>query len=207
VSFDPDSVWSLGFWLCCRGIWSRVLQGVKVTIGKEVTTLAKQENINEKIRAPQVRVIGADGSQLGIIPIEKALQLAAEAQLDLVEVAPNAEPPVCKIMDYGKFKYQQNKRSQEAKKKASVIQVKEVKIRPKTDDHDLEFKIRHIRRFLAQKDKAKVTMLFRGREIVYSDLGLKILERVLEELQDEVVVEQRPKMEGRNLVMVLAPKS
>jgi translation initiation factor IF-3 len=207
VSFDPDSVWSLGFWLCCRGIWSRVLQGVKVTIGKEVTTLAKQENINEKIRAPQVRVIGADGSQLGIIPIEKALQLAAEAQLDLVEVAPNAEPPVCKIMDYGKFKYQQNKRSQEAKKKASVIQVKEVKIRPKTDDHDLEFKIRHIRRFLAQKDKAKVTMLFRGREIVYSDLGLKILERVLEALQDEVVVEQRPKMEGRNLVMVLAPKS
>jgi translation initiation factor IF-3 len=135
------------------------------------------------------------------------LQLAAEAQLDLVEVAPNAEPPVCKIMDYGKFKYQQNKRSQEAKKKASVIQVKEVKIRPKTDDHDLEFKIRHIRRFLAQKDKAKVTMLFRGREIVYSDLGLKILERVLEALQDEVVVEQRPKMEGRNLVMVLAPKS
>jgi translation initiation factor IF-3 len=182
-------------------------RGAEATIGKEETTLAKQENINEKIRAPQVRVIGADGSQLGIIPIEKALQLAVEAQLDLVEVAPNADPPVCKIMDYGKFKYQQNKRSQEAKKKASVIQVKEVKIRPKTDDHDLEFKIRHIRRFLAQKDKAKVTMLFRGREIVYSDLGMKILERVLEELQDEVVVEQRPKMEGRNLVMVLAPKS
>ena len=154
-----------------------------------------------------MRVIGADGSQLGIIPIEKALQLAAEAQLDLVEVAPNAEPPVCKIMDYGKFKYQQNKRSQEAKKKASVIQVKEVKIRPKTDDHDLEFKIRHIRRFLAQKDKAKVTMLFRGREIVYVDLGMKLLDRVLEALQDEAVIGQKPKMEGRNLVMVLAPKS
>jgi translation initiation factor IF-3 len=144
---------------------------------------------------------------LGIIPIEKALQLAAEAHFDLVEVAPNADPPVCKIMDYGKFKYQQNKRSQEAKKKASVIQVKEVKIRPKTDDHDLEFKIRHIRRFLGQKDKAKVTMLFRGREIVYADLGMKILDRVLEALQDEAVVEQKPKMEGRNLVMVLAPKS
>jgi translation initiation factor IF-3 len=144
---------------------------------------------------------------LGIIPIEKALQLATEAHFDLVEVAPNADPPVCKIMDYGKFKYQQNKRSQEAKKKASVIQVKEVKIRPKTDDHDLEFKIRHIRRFLGQKDKAKVTMLFRGREIVYADLGMKILDRVLEALQDEAVVEQRPKMEGRNLVMVLAPKS
>ena len=144
---------------------------------------------------------------MGIIPIEKALQLAAEAHFDLVEVAPNADPPVCKIMDYGKFKYQQNKRSQEAKKKASVIQVKEVKIRPKTDDHDLEFKIRHIRRFLGQKDKAKVTMLFRGREIVYADLGMKILDRVLDALQDEAVVEQRPKMEGRNLVMVLAPKS
>jgi len=152
-------------------------------------------------------VIGADGSQLGILPIERALQLAVEAHSDLVEVAPNADPPVCKIMDYGKFKYQQSKRSQEAKKKASVIQVKEVKIRPKTDDHDLEFKIRHIRRFLGQKDKAKVTMLFRGREIVYADLGMKILDRVLEALQDEAVVEQRPKMEGRNLVMVLAPKS
>jgi len=154
-----------------------------------------------------VRVIGVDGSQLGILPIERALELALEAHSDLVEVAPNADPPVCKIMDYGKYKYQQNKRSQEAKKKASVIQVKEVKIRPKTDDHDLEFKIRHIRRFLGQKDKAKVTMLFRGREIVYVDLGMKILDRVLEELQDEAVVEQKPKMEGRNLVMVLAPKS
>jgi translation initiation factor IF-3 len=154
-----------------------------------------------------VRVIGADGSQLGILPIERALELAIEAHSDLVEVAPNADPPVCKIMDYGKYKYQQNKRSQEAKKKASVIQVKEVKIRPKTDDHDLEFKIRHIRRFLGQKDKAKVTMLFRGREIVYVDLGMKILDRVLEELQDEAVVEQKPRMEGRNLVMVLAPKS
>lgn len=152
-------------------------------------------------------MIGVDGSQLGILPIERALELALEAHSDLVEVAPNADPPVCKIMDYGKYKYQQNKRSQEAKKKASVIQVKEVKIRPKTDDHDLEFKIRHIRRFLGQKDKAKVTMLFRGREIVYVDLGMKILDRVLEALQDEAVVEQKPKMEGRNLVMVLAPKS
>jgi len=151
-------------------------------------------------------VIGSDGSQLGILPIEKALQLAAESHFDLVEVAPNADPPVCKIMDYGKFKYQQNKKTQEAKKKASVIQVKEVKVRPKTDEHDLEFKMRHIRRFLGQKDKAKVTMLFRGREIVYTEQGMKILERIIEALQDEAVVEQRPKMEGRNLIMVLAPK-
>jgi translation initiation factor IF-3 len=175
--------------------------------GKEVRTLAKQENINEKIRAPEVRVIGSDGSQLGILPIAKAMQLAAEAHFDLVEVAPNADPPVCKIMDYGKFKYQQNKKTQEAKKKASVIQVKEVKVRPKTDEHDLEFKMRHIRRFLGQKDKAKVTMLFRGREIAYTQQGMKILERIIEALQDEAVVEQRPKMEGRNLIMVLAPKS
>lgn len=153
-----------------------------------------------------MRVVSADGEQLGILPIERALQLAAESQLDLVEVAPNADPPVCKIMDYGKFKYQQNKRTQEAKKKQSVIQVKEVKVRPKTDEHDLQFKMRHIRRFLEQKDKAKVTMLFRGREIVYTDLGMKILQRIMEELRDEAIVEQQPKMEGRNLVMVLAPK-
>jgi translation initiation factor IF-3 len=110
-------------------------------------------------------------------------------------------------MDYGKFKYQQSKRSQEAKKKQTVIQVKEVKIRPKTDEHDLQVKIKHIRRFLGQKDKAKITILFRGREIAYADQGMKVLERIQEELKDEVVVEQAPKMEGRNLVMVVAPKS
>ena len=163
--------------------------------------------MNEKIRGPEVRVIGHDGQQLGIIPIRKALELAALEHLDLVEVAPNAEPPVCKIMDYGKFKYQQNKRSQEAKKKQTVIQVKEVKIRPKTDEHDLQVKIRHIKRFLSQKDKAKVTILFRGREIAYSDQGFKVLERIKEELKEEVVIEQQPKMEGRNLVMIMAPKS
>jgi translation initiation factor IF-3 len=163
--------------------------------------------VNEKIRGPEVRVIGHDGQQLGIIPIRKALELAALEHLDLVEVAPNADPPVCKIMDYGKFKYQQNKRSQEAKKKQTVIQVKEVKIRPKTDEHDLQVKIRHIKRFLSQKDKAKVTILFRGREIAYSDQGFKVLERIKEELKEEIVIEQHPKMEGRNLIMIVAPKS
>lgn len=162
--------------------------------------------MNEKIRAPEVRVINHDGQQLGIIPIRKALELAAMEHLDLVEVAPMADPPVCKIMDYGKFKYQQNKRSQEAKKKQTVIQVKEVKIRPKTDEHDLQVKIRHIRRFLAQKDKAKVTILFRGREIAYSDQGLKVLDRIKEELKEEITIEQQPRMEGRNLIMILAPK-
>lgn len=139
--------------------------------------------------------------------MKKALDLAAEEELDLVEVAPGANPPVCKIMDYGKFKYQQSKRVQEAKKKQTVIQVKEVKIRPKTDEHDLQVKIRHIRRFLGQKDKAKVTIVFRGREIAYTDQGMKILERIEEDLKEEAVIEQHPKMEGRNMVMILAPKS
>ena len=144
---------------------------------------------------------------MGVLPLKKALELASQDELDLVEVAPNATPPVCKIMDYGKFKYQQSKRSQEAKKKQTVIQVKEVKIRPKTDEHDLLVKIKHIRRFLGQKDKAKITILFRGREIAYADQGMKVLERIQEELKDEVIVEQAPRMEGRNLVMVVAPKA
>ncbi|WP_041441456.1 translation initiation factor IF-3 [Syntrophobacter fumaroxidans] len=167
----------------------------------------KQVNVNERIRSSEVRVIGQDGQQLGVLSLKKALELAAQDELDLVEVAPNADPPVCKIMDYGKFKYQQNKRTQEAKKKQTVIQVKEVKIRPKTDEHDLLVKIRHIKRFLAQKDKAKVTILFRGREIAYTDQGTKVLERVREELKEDAVIEQPPKMEGRNMVMILAPKA
>ncbi len=151
-------------------------------------------------------MIGQEGQQLGVLSLKKALELAAQDELDLVEVAPNAEPPVCKIMDFGKFKYQQNKRTQEAKKKQTVIQVKEVKVRPKTDEHDLQVKVRHIKRFLGQKDKAKVTILFRGREIAYTELGMKVLERIREELKEDAVVEQSPKMEGRNMVMILAPK-
>jgi translation initiation factor IF-3 len=151
-------------------------------------------------------VIGQEGQQLGVLSLKKALELAAQEELDLVEVAPNADPPVCKIMDFGKFKYQQNKRTQEARKKQTVIQVKEVKVRPKTDEHDLQVKIRHIKRFLGQKDKAKVTILFRGREIAYADQGMKVLDRIKEELKEESVVEQTPKMEGRNMVMILAPK-
>lgn len=151
-------------------------------------------------------MIGQEGQQLGVLTLKKALELAVQEELDLVEVAPNADPPVCKIMDFGKFKYQQNKRTQEAKKKQTVIQVKEVKVRPKTDEHDLQVKIRHIKRFLGQKDKAKVTILFRGREIAYTDQGTKVLERIREVLKEDCVVEQMPKMEGRNMVMILAPK-
>jgi len=177
-----------------------------LTLEREVPVLEKQININEKIRASEVRVIGQEGQQLGVLSLKKALELAVQEELDLVELAPNADPPVCKIMDFGKFKYQQNKRSQEAKKKQTVIQVKEVKVRPKTDEHDLQVKIRHIKRFLGQKDKAKVTILFRGREIAYTDQGTKVLERIREELKEDCVVEQLPKMEGRNMVMILAPK-
>jgi len=152
-------------------------------------------------------VIGKDGQQLGVLALKKALEQAALDELDLVEVAPNADPPVCKIMDYGKFKYQQSKRSQEAKKKQTVIQVKEVKVRPKTDEHDLLVKIKHIKRFLAQRDKAKVTIMFRGREIAYADQGMKVLQRIQEELKEDAMVEQSPKMEGRNMIMILAPRS
>ncbi|NTU47717.1 MAG: translation initiation factor IF-3 [Syntrophobacteraceae bacterium] len=169
--------------------------------------MEKQVNVNEKIRAQEVRVIGKDGQQLGVLALKKALEQAALDELDLVEVAPNADPPVCKIMDYGKFKYQQSKRSQEAKKKQTVIQVKEVKVRPKTDEHDLLVKIKHIKRFLAQRDKAKVTIMFRGREIAYADQGMKVLQRIQEELKEDAMVEQSPKMEGRNMIMILAPRS
>lgn len=154
-----------------------------------------------------MRLIGTDGKQLGIVPLSKALQIAEEEGLDLVEVAPQADPPVCKIMDYGKYKYQLSKKTQEARKKQTFIQVKEVKIRPKTDEHDFQTKLRHIRRFLSEKNKAKITVLFRGREIVYKDQGYQVLERIRKELEGEAVVEQMPKEEGRNLVMVLAPKS
>ncbi len=126
--------------------------------------------------------------------------------MDLVEVAPNANPPVCKIMDYGRYKYQLSKKSQEAKKKQTIIQVKEIKIRPKTDEHDFQTKIRHIKRFLAQKDKAKVTVVFKGREAMYKEQGYQVLERIAEALKDEATIEQKPKEEGKNLVMILAPK-
>ena len=147
-----------------------------------------------------------DGTQLGIVSLEEALTRAEEERLDLVEVAPKATPPVCKIMDYGKYKYIQSKKLQEAKKKQSTIQVKEVKIRPKTEEHDYQFKLRHIRRFIDEKNKAKITIMFRGREIAHSELGLRVLERIIEDTEEVAVVEQQPKLEGRNMIMILAPR-
>ncbi len=158
------------------------------------------------IRAAEVRLIGPDGEQIGILPLAEALAQAQAVNLDLVEVAPQANPPVCRIMAYGKFKYLQSKKTQEARKKQTVIQIKEVKLRPKIEDHDFSFKIKNIRRFLSQKDKAKVSLIFRGREIAHPQIGIDLLNRVAAEVADIGVVEQPPKIEGRNLTMVIAPK-
>ena len=153
-----------------------------------------------------MRVINDEGEQLGILPINEALAAAQEASLDLVEVAPEAEPPVCRIMDFGRYKYQQSKKSAESRKKASVIEIKEVKFRPKTGEHDYQFKLRNIQKFLAEKNKVKVSLMFRGREIAHADLGQALLERVLEDIGELGQPEQMPKLEGRNMIMVLGPK-
>ena len=160
---------------------------------------------NDQIRAREVRVIGAEGEQIGILPKLEALALAKEAGLDLVEVAANAEPPVCRIMDFGKFKYEQQQKKKEAKRNQSVVQIKEIKVRPKTDDHDYETKLRHIRRFLEDGERCKVTVFFRGREIVHKDRGHTILDRVIEDTRDVGKVEQEPCAEGRTLQMLLMP--
>ena len=148
-----------------------------------------------------------DGEQLGIVNLRQALQMAEEAGVDLVEIAPTAKPPVCRIMDYGKFKYQQSKKQQEAKKKQVQVQVKEVKIRPKTDDHDLDFKVKHVRRFLEEGNKAKVTLVFRGREITHQDIGRSVIEKFAAELADIAVVEVQPRVDGRQMFMIVAPKA
>ncbi len=153
-----------------------------------------------------MRVIADDGQQLGIIPTSEALRIAQEKGLDLVEVASGAEPPVCRIMDFGKFKYQQQKKQQEARKKQTVIQLKEIKVRPKTDEHDYLTKLKHIRRFLEAGDRCKVTVFFRGREIVHKDRGLTILNRIVVDLGELAKTEQEPKSEGRTMTMLLAPQ-
>ena len=159
------------------------------------------------IRVREVSLIGNDGEQLGVFPTQEAINMAEEKDQDLVEVAPNSSPPVCRIMDYGKFKYQQSKRAHEAKKNQKVIHVKEVKLRPNTDKHDYDFKLKNAFRFLESGDKVKVLVFFRGREIVHRENGQKLLVRVTETLEDIAVVEQEAKQEGRTLCMIFAPKS
>ncbi len=154
-----------------------------------------------------MRLIDVDGEQVGIINIDEALDRAAVRDLDLVEVAPQADPPVCRIMDYGKYKYEQAKREKEARKNAKTVTVKEVKLRPKIEDHDFNTKLKHARRFLDNGDKVKVTIMFRGREIVHPELGREVLDRLAEEISDIGVIESRPNLEGRNMVMMVAPRA
>jgi translation initiation factor IF-3 len=166
----------------------------------------KEPRVNRRIRGPELRVIDPDGEQLGIMDIEDALDRAEEAGLDLVEVAPMAKPPVCRIMDYGKYKYQQKKRSAEAKKKSARVELKEVKLRPKTDDHDFLTKVRHARSFLEEGNKVKFTIMFRGREITHPEIASRMLVRAAELLTDAADVEQDGRLEGRNMTMMLSPR-
>jgi translation initiation factor IF-3 len=165
----------------------------------------KETRINGDITASQIRLIGVDGEQLGIVSLSQALSMAEEAEIDLVEIAPQAAPPVCRLMDYGKFKYHESKKQHEARLKQKQVQVKEVKFRPGTDEGDYQVKLRNLIRFLEEGDKAKITLRFRGREITHQELGLALLKRVEADLQEHAVVEQFPKMEGRQMVMVLGP--
>ncbi|PZX18335.1 translation initiation factor IF-3 [Palleronia aestuarii] len=161
--------------------------------------------VNDRIRAPEIRLIGADGDNVGVVSPSRALQLAEEAGLDLVEISPNASPPVCKIMDFGKFKYEQQKRESEARKKQKTIEVKEVKFRPNTDTHDYDVKMRNVFKFLENGDKVKITLRFRGREMAHQNLGRDLLERVAEDTKELGKVENFPKMEGRQMVMMIGP--
>lgn len=175
--------------------------------GRAILTPKKEIRVNARIRSPEVRVIGADGSQVGILNIRDALRMAEEQGLDLVEVAPLAKPPVCKIIDYGKFKYEQKKKATEARKNQVVVVMKEVKMHPKTDTHDFDFKANHARRFLEEGDKVKASVVFRGREMQHQDIGMKHLQKLSERLADISVVEQPARMEGRSLSIIYAPKS
>ncbi len=156
---------------------------------------------------PEVRLVDDEGNQIGIVKLSEAIDRAREKNLDLVEVSPNAKPPVCRITDYGKFKFDRKKKLREQKKKQKVIHIKEMKFRPKIDQHDYDFKVDHIRKFINHGDKVKVTVMFRGREIVHSNLGMDIMKKIIEDLSDVAMVEKDPKQEGRNIIMYLAPSN
>ena len=167
---------------------------------------SNEPRVNRRIRVSEVRVIAENGDQLGVLSTFDALKRAEEAGIDLVEVSPMAKPPVCKLMDYGKFKYQQKRKAAEAKKKQQHVELKEIKFRPKTDVHDFEVKLKRLRKFLAQGNKGKVTVVFRGREIVHIDIGRDILNKIITDLGEEIIVESSPRMEGRQMVAILAPQ-
>lgn len=162
--------------------------------------------MNDKIRVPKVRLIDENGEMVGVVSAKEAIEMAREVELDLVEVSPNAEPPVCKILDYGKYKYQEQKKMAEARKKQKVINVKEIKIRPGIEENDYQVKMRNARKFIGEGDKVKVTMRFKGREMAHQDLGLKLLNRIKEDLEEIAKVDMAPKLEGRQAVMMLSPR-
>ena len=162
--------------------------------------------VNGRIRAPEIRLIGAEGENLGVVTPQRAMELAEQVGLDLVEISPNATPPVCKIMDFGKYKYEQQKREAEARKKQKIIEIKEIKFRPGTDTHDYDVKMRNVMKFLENGDKVKITLRFRGREMAHQELGLELLNRVAEDVKDVAKVENMPKLEGRQMVMMIAPR-
>jgi len=168
--------------------------------------ISKDWRVNEDIRVKEVRLVSEDGEQLGIVPIREALQIAMDRGGDLVEVAPSAKPPVCRIMDYGKFKFEQGKRDKDARKKQKVITIKEVKMRPNIEEHDFDVKTKNARKFLTSGDKVKFTIMFRGREITHPELGLKLCQKFAADLADISTVEKMPKVEGKNMVMILLPK-
>ncbi len=173
--------------------------------GGEVPISADDPRINERIRVPRVRLIGVDGSQLGIFETVDAQRIADDQNLDLVEVAPGADPPVCRIMDYGKFKYEQEMKAKKARKHQTKVEIKEIKFRPKIDEHDYQTKKKHVIRFLDAGARVKVTIMFRGREMAHAERGLSILERLAGEVKDMAIIESQPKLEGRNMLMMLQP--
>jgi len=175
-------------------------------VNKEVKSIARHIHVNRKIRAKEVRLIDPEGKQVGVVPLAQALETAESYGLDLVEVAPHVSPPVCRIMDYGRYKYEQSKKLQESRKRQSSYQVKEIKFRPRTEEHDLKVKLRRIRRFLQNRDRVKISIMFRGREMAYTGRGSALLQRVAEETSDIASVDQESRLEGRHMVMILAPK-
>jgi translation initiation factor IF-3 len=184
-----------------------VIPRPKVTRGPTPNTNKDEHRLNERIRVPQVRLIDENGTQVGIVPTHEALSMARDRGLDLMEISPSSHPPVCKICDYGKFKYEKKKKEQQAKKNQTIIKVKEIQLRPQTEDHDLDYKFKNVKQFLEEGDKAKITIMFRGREVAYTDQGFKLMEQLIEQVKDICIVEAPPKLEGKKLIMILAPQA
>ncbi len=170
-------------------------------------TISKEYLVNEDIRAREVRLVGSEGEQIGIVPLKEALRLAEEKNLDLVNVAPTAKPPVCRIMDFGKFRYEQSKKEKEARKNQKVINTKEIRLSPTIEENDYQTKLRNLVKFLKAGDKVKVSIRFRGREITHLSIGEKVLNRLAKEVEEISIVERRPKLEGRSMIMILSPKN